>query len=65
MKTANELRQRLAPCEHGEAGGDQLHPTSGEPWCIWCRKEARMKNLNQTARPAGAQIFALHPREAS
>lgn len=66
LRTANELRQRLPPCVDGEPGGDQLHPTSGEPWCINCRQRARRNRLNATARPAnGAQIFTLHPREAS
>lgn len=31
-----ELR-RKPPCDHGEDGGDQLHPTGGEPLCLECR----------------------------
>ena len=33
---ADELRTAPA-CEHGEPGGDQLHPSSGRPWCPLCR----------------------------
>lgn len=37
-----ELR-RQPECEHGEPGGDQLHPTGGEPLCVTCRFRERNK----------------------
>lgn len=53
-RTANEKRKTMPPCEHGRPGGDQLHPTSGEPWCIDCRFRHRAARLTGTADPPGA-----------
>lgn len=63
IKTANELRQRMPPCEHGRPGGDQPHPTSGEPWCIDCRFRQRAQRLNGTAAPPGnADVIRIDSR---
>lgn len=35
-----ELRTR-PPCEHGEPGGNQPHPTSGQPLCALCRAQRK------------------------
>jgi hypothetical protein len=37
LRLANERRRSAAECEHGEPGGAELHPESGEPWCAMCR----------------------------
>lgn len=37
----NRSRASMPPCEHGEAGGDVIHPTSGLPWCLDCRNQAK------------------------
>lgn len=67
LRAANEHRRTLPNCPHGEAGGEQLHPTSGEPWCLDCRNRRRLQRLNGTADPPArsAQVIALRPREAS
>jgi DNA-binding transcriptional regulator YhcF (GntR family) len=57
----DQQRRKLPPCDHGENGGDQLHPISGEPWCIDCRFQHRAKRLNNTAR----NVIQLHPRETA
>lgn len=61
-RTANEKRKTMPPCEHGEPGGDQPHPTSGEPWCIDCRFRSRARRLNRTADPPGhvAPVVDIH-----
>ncbi len=60
LKAINEARQRARPCPHGEPGGDQLHPTSGEPWCIRCRHRSRLERLNGTA-----QVIQIRTKEVS
>ncbi|MBB5156985.1 hypothetical protein [Saccharopolyspora phatthalungensis] len=34
-------REQQPKCPHGEAGGRELHPQSGEPICAICRHDAR------------------------
>ncbi len=51
LAEANARRQAKPECGHGVAGGDQLHPTSGEPWCPQCRRRYRAERLNRTADP--------------
>lgn len=42
--------RRGPACEHGEAGGASLHPTSGEPLCPQCRTKARRAALKVVGR---------------
>ena len=37
--------RRGPKCDHGEPGGNALHPTSGEPLCPQCRMKARRAAL--------------------
>lgn len=36
------------PCEHGQPGGAELHPDSGEPWCVSCRMARRRREGAQS-----------------
>jgi hypothetical protein len=60
LKAINDARRRAGPCQHGENGGDQLHPVSGEPWCARCRQRHRAERLNGTAR-----IIPIRTQEVS
>lgn len=43
LKRINAERKIAQQCRHGEPGGDWLHPTSSEPWCLHCRIEFRSR----------------------
>lgn len=36
-----ERARRQPPCQHGQPGGDQIHPASGQPLCPLCRTRGR------------------------
>jgi hypothetical protein len=50
LQAIDELRG-MGPCEHGEDGGDQLHPVSGQPLCPLCRRAGESNTGSTTEAP--------------
>ncbi len=55
-----KIRQSMARCQHGVAGGDQAHTVTGQIRCGTCRNRGRAERLNGTA-----QVINLHTKEVS
>ncbi|MEV0151661.1 hypothetical protein AB0H64_42555 [Nonomuraea sp. NPDC050733] len=51
---AADNRRTAPPCPHGEPGGDQLNPRSGQPWCPLCRNGVPPDHLDLAATGARA-----------
>jgi hypothetical protein len=62
----NELAaiRRMEPCEHGEAGGNQLHPLTGQALCPVCRDPQLAEQLaerERTERGQEPEQYEPHP----